>query len=200
MPYLDRRSLGHKHPVYDFLFEYYTFRPSLLMRWSPGIDQLLEGEKAKYFLKYPEYSSTDNGIWLDPAGFPTHRIDSFRWVIQLLEITYKRPPRFGCFGLHEWAMVYKQSQDQIRHPSIKLRLPPEKIEEVVMSQKIVYSHFDAFRFFAPSARSLNQLNRVQKIGRIWNRVGVFTPTWISINGPINFTHGYRVSTLQMLLN
>ena len=32
-----------KHPVYDFLFEYYSYRPSYLMRWSPGVGVRLEG-------------------------------------------------------------------------------------------------------------------------------------------------------------
>ncbi len=35
--HLDRRSSAQKHPVIDFLFEYYRFRPSALMRWSPGL-------------------------------------------------------------------------------------------------------------------------------------------------------------------
>jgi len=34
-----------------------------------------------------------------------------------------RPPaQLGCFGLHEWAMVYRQDADQVRHARWPLRL------------------------------------------------------------------------------
>src|SRR5579883_982461 len=39
-----RRMARHeKHPVYDFLFEYYSFRPAHLLRWTPGFGVILEG-------------------------------------------------------------------------------------------------------------------------------------------------------------
>ena len=39
-----RRMARHeKHPVYDFLFEYYSFRPAHLLRWTPGFGVFLEG-------------------------------------------------------------------------------------------------------------------------------------------------------------
>ena len=34
--HLDRRRQGEKHPVHDFLFTYYSFRPAQLRRWTPG--------------------------------------------------------------------------------------------------------------------------------------------------------------------
>ena len=34
--HLARRQRGVKHPVHDFLFTYYSFRPAQLRRWSPG--------------------------------------------------------------------------------------------------------------------------------------------------------------------
>ena len=34
--HLARRGAGVKHPVHDFLFTYYSFRPAQLRRWSPG--------------------------------------------------------------------------------------------------------------------------------------------------------------------
>ena len=30
-----------KHPVHDFLFTYYSFRPAQLRRWSPGYGVVL---------------------------------------------------------------------------------------------------------------------------------------------------------------
>jgi hypothetical protein len=41
-PVLERRSRHERHPVYDFLFEYYSFRPAQLLRWSPGPGVILE--------------------------------------------------------------------------------------------------------------------------------------------------------------
>src|SRR5690606_25053725 len=40
---LERRSDGRKHPVEDFLFEYYNHRPGQLRRWHPGAGVALEG-------------------------------------------------------------------------------------------------------------------------------------------------------------
>ncbi len=39
---LRRMSRHEKHPVYDFLFEYYSFRPAHLLRWTPGFGVTLE--------------------------------------------------------------------------------------------------------------------------------------------------------------
>jgi hypothetical protein len=43
LPALARKSRQEKHPVYDFLFEYYSFRPGSLLRWSPRPGVLLAG-------------------------------------------------------------------------------------------------------------------------------------------------------------
>lgn len=40
---LERRADGRKHPVEDFLFEYYNHRPGQLRRWHPGPGVALEG-------------------------------------------------------------------------------------------------------------------------------------------------------------
>ena len=41
--HLARRQHHEKHPVYDFLFEYYPVRPSHLRRWHPGLGRVLPG-------------------------------------------------------------------------------------------------------------------------------------------------------------
>ena len=64
-------------------------------------------------------------------------------------------PNLGCFGMHEWAMVYRQSEDETRHAAWPLRLGSAGTDEVVESHRIACSHFDAFRFFTddgPSAQ------------------------------------------------
>jgi hypothetical protein len=75
----------------------------------------------------------------------------------LLTATAGRTANFGCFGLHEWAMVYRMSEEQTRHADWPLRLGPEGTDTVVESHRIACSHFDAFRFFTEPARPLNAL-------------------------------------------
>lgn len=73
----------------------------------------------------------------------------------LLTATAGRTASFGCFGLHEWAMVYRQRPEQVRHDAWPLRLGSEGTDRVVESQRVQCGHFDAFRFFTPDARPRN---------------------------------------------
>ena len=54
-PHQVRAARGEKHPVYDFLFNYYAFRPAWLRRWHPGPDVALAGESARGHLRWSEY-------------------------------------------------------------------------------------------------------------------------------------------------
>jgi hypothetical protein len=76
----------------------------------------------------------------------------------LLAATAGRAPNFGCFGMHEWAMVYRLAEDETRHANWPLRLGPEGTDAVVASHRIACSHFDAYRFFTGPARPLNTLS------------------------------------------
>jgi hypothetical protein len=156
-PHQARTARGEKHPVYDFLFEYYRFRPSWLRRWHPGPDVVLQGGSAREFLRWPEYHEVDGGVALDCAALEPHRRGSVAWMLNLLRATAERPPQFACFGLHEWAMVYRQTPDEVRHNAWPLRFPPDEVARIVEAQPIRCSHFDAFRFFTAPARPLNRL-------------------------------------------
>ena len=153
-PYLERRSRGVKDPVRDFLFEYYAFRPSRLLRWSPGLGVALQGDAAEAFLDQSFFVRTPVGIALDPAQFPERRRQGLRWIRDVLAATETRPPFLGCHGLHEWAMVYRA--DAVRHTQVPLRMTPEALAAFVESTPVVCTHFDAFRFFTPEARPLNR--------------------------------------------
>jgi hypothetical protein len=142
-----------KHPVEDFLFEYYPNRPSLLKRWHPGPGIALKGDEAEVFLSIPGYTAMRHGITIGPL--PEKRRAFARWLGEFLDHTAERAPFFGCHGLHEWAMVYKTSE--IRHSAQPLRLAPKEIEAVVNSLPMRCSHYDAFRFFTLEARPLNRL-------------------------------------------
>ena len=153
-PYLEQRSRGIKDPVMDFLFEYYGFRPSRLLRWSPGFGVALRGEAAEAFRAHPAFARTPAGIALDPARFPERRKQGLGWIRDLLAATETRPPLLGCHGMHEWAMVYRA--DTVRHGQVPLRMTPEALAAFVESTPVMCTHYDAFRFFTPAARPLNR--------------------------------------------
>lgn len=154
-PYLEKRSRQEKDPVMDFLFEYYAFRPSHLMRWSPGMGIVLELGNGNPTPHHSELMKVENGkAYLDPELFPKKRRSSVQWMLGLLKKSANKKPLFGCFGMHEWAMVYRAGE--VRHNQIPLRLSDEEIAEFVESRPLVCTHFDAFRFFTEPAKPLNK--------------------------------------------
>ncbi|MBX3737239.1 MAG: 3-methyladenine DNA glycosylase [Candidatus Didemnitutus sp.] len=156
-PHQARQARGEKHPVEDFLWEYYAYRPSWLRRWHPGPDVVLLGDAAREYLRWPEYIAVDGGVRVNCGAFEPKRRESLAWLLGLLRATAERPPAFACFGLHEWAMVYRLTPEEIRHAQLPLRYPPEEIARITESLPIRCSHFDAFRFFTAAARPLNRL-------------------------------------------
>ena len=156
-PFLERRSRHRKHPVYDFLFEYYSFRPGQLLRWSPGPGVILEASLSDIENGAGTWRETADGLELKP--FPAARLTYLDWAIDYMERINERQPNFSCFGLHEWAMVYGESI--VRHEAVPLRLSRESLDAFVESQQLCCTHFDAFRFFSEKAkpRNLLQLNR-----------------------------------------
>lgn len=154
-PHQARQSRRERHPVIDFLFQYYAFRPAWLLRWGPGAGVVLEGEAASEFLAYEHYVACEGGVMVKPLHLSEARRHSAEWILNLLETTADRSPRFGCYGLHEWAMVYRVTAR--RHDATALRMSDDELASFVESQRIVCSHFDAFRFFTPAARPRNTL-------------------------------------------
>lgn len=151
-PHLSRASAGQKHPVYDFLFEYYSQRPGQLRRWHPGIGTIVDD--APEFAERPHYRSMEGGFTACSAGISSGRREQIRSIRDLLALSGSRSPFFGCFGFHEWAMVYRAAD--VRHPAWPLRFPAAEISRIVESAAIRCSHHDAFRFFTPAARPLNR--------------------------------------------
>lgn len=153
---LARRVEGRKHPVDDFLWEYYPFRPAQLARWHPGPDVALEGVAAER-ADWRFYAVAGGTAYLDRERFLADRGRTVSFVRDLLTQTLSRPGRFGCFGLHEWAMVYGSDEETLRHQGWPLRLGREATDAVVESHTVACSHFDAYRFFTPQAAPLNTL-------------------------------------------
>ena len=169
-PYLARRSSGRKHPVEDFLFTYYTQKPGQLLRWHPGAGVVLSGSAAAERTGWKYYRTPDDGelaaaglppgsaaVTVDVEAFVRDRRDALQFAGIILAGTAARPAQFGCFGLHEWAMVYRQDKFDLRHEYLQLRLGSGRTDEVVEENRIRCSHFDAFRFYTPDAVPLNSL-------------------------------------------
>ncbi|MDF1602882.1 3-methyladenine DNA glycosylase [Nocardioides sp. YIM 152315] len=150
-PHLERRRDGRTHPVHDFLFTYYSQRPAQLRRWHPGYGVRL--------LDAPSYAGLKG---YDDGAVTSAYVGSQRPLLvalsRLLRATAARPANLGCFGMHEWAMVYRLFEDETRHAGWPLRLGPAGTDAVVESHRIACSHFDAYRFFTPAAAPLNTLS------------------------------------------
>lgn len=149
----ERAPRHQKHPVEDFLYEYYDTRPMRLRRWHPGAGIVLED--APEHTKWSFYRTDSTGTSVDVDAFLEARGRGIDHIERLLTATASRPARLGCFGLHEWAMVYRAGDDH-RHP-LPLRLGREGTDTVVDANPIACSHFDAFRFFTPEATPLNAI-------------------------------------------
>lgn len=159
--FVDRRSRGTKHPVHDFLFTYYNFSPGKLKQWLPGLGETLAVDEAT-LAAHPglqtRWTRVENGtLALDESLIDTQTVRQAAFVKTLSQSILQRVPRLRCFGLHEWAMVYRLTPEQVRHSGYRLRMPPEELAQFIESQTICCSHYDAFRFFTPEARPLNTL-------------------------------------------
>jgi hypothetical protein len=157
--YLRQRARGRANPVVDFLFTYYNLTPGQLRRWHPGFGVTLAGPEAGEYAALRGYCRTDAGVRVTDAHLARRR-ETVVYVTQLMEATARRPASLGCFGLHEWAMVYRSGAGGLRH-DVPLRLGHDGTDSVVESMPLRCTHFDAFRFFTDQARPKNaaQLTR-----------------------------------------
>ncbi|TPG33733.1 3-methyladenine DNA glycosylase [Mycolicibacterium hodleri] len=151
-PHLARAQRGEAHPVWDFLFSYYSLRPRQLRRWHPGYGMALDGASADRFLDRAGYVRRGAAVTISHAHLHT-RLETVGFIAGLLRATADRPPRLNCFGLHEWAMVYRTPD--VRHGQVPLRLGAAGTDAVVESMPLRCSHFDAYRFFSGAATSRN---------------------------------------------
>ena len=149
-----RQPRGQKNAIEDFLFDYYPYSPTKLARWHPGYGIVLEGRGARDYLALSGYRAEGDGATADLAWLDSRR-DRLDLAIRILEGTASRPPMTGCFGLHEWAMTYRLTQDELRHAYLPLRVTPAQVEETVHEIGLRCTHIDAFRFFTAEAVPLN---------------------------------------------
>ena len=64
----------------------------------------------------PEYRAADGVIRRDPHALSVEGRDQLSTVVNVLSATQSRPANFGCYGVHEWAMIYRGHD--IRHAGV----------------------------------------------------------------------------------
>ncbi|MDN6301687.1 MAG: 3-methyladenine DNA glycosylase, partial [Brachybacterium sp.] len=154
------------------LFTYYPFSAARLRRWHPGwevaYDAAADIDENGTSLIADVDEAGHRSWYLDsPGPVPLRRADVTRYLdergdaldfmtrlLSASSLTHRRP-EFGCFGLHEWAMVHRVPAGAQRHEDLPLRLSPAQTDAVVERENLVCSHIDAFRFFTPSAAPRN---------------------------------------------
>lgn len=154
-PHRQRAARGESHPVEDFLFTYYAYKPAVLRRWHPGegveLADAATGPRATW--KGYRRGESDDGMVVDGEAIRSRYGALFANIARILRGTATRGGNFGCFGLHEWAMVYRESAH--RH-DVPLRLGQAGTDAVVERHELRCTHFDAFRFFTPAAAPRNR--------------------------------------------
>lgn len=172
------RHLVHDHPIYNFLHRYYRYSKEDLRRYSPGMYVYLKDfQKANPLIK--DRVSNKLLIFDDLGGayFSKNNLEEklkastlvfLMRNFELLKATSKRSPFFGCFGMHEWAMLYSGNQNGSKpyncyQKQLKTRVNQDTIDSVVRSSGLLKcTHFDAWRFFHPDAQSINSFQKITR--------------------------------------
>lgn len=188
-----RSHLIRTHPIYNFLHTYYRYSAKNLKFYSPGVDVLMEldeqddkeqrcsssssssssdgsrrhnEEDHDLNMKYIQITDGQCSYLLPEQEKPD---GPYGWITlsrnrDILRLTASRVPFYGCFGYHEWAMLYSGRIAGINAPltphqkDVPLRVSQAVIDEVVETLGLRCTHYDAFRFFHKTAQPLNSIN------------------------------------------
>ena len=165
----ERQHLVHNHPIYNFLHTYYRYSTDSLLKYSPGLlmvsnrlvgatqSDLDEGLLHDQYLVFDREGGARYDI-KELAGESKQsrkKLDTLKRNLQILKSSSQRQPLFSCYGLHEWAMLYKNNEKH--QNALDTRLSQEQIDAVVENNPLRCTHYDAFRFFAKDAQGLNRL-------------------------------------------
>lgn len=157
------------HPIFNFLFSYFHFKPPILLQYSPGMNIPIEFDAESHKYLCPRTQSISNGlITYDPKrdDFTDRQRDSLNTTLKLLQRSFNKHPNFHCFGLHEWAMLYTNSKFNTnpevphRRQALPLRISQHELNRIVEDNNLNCTHFDAFRFFADSAKPFNRTSPI----------------------------------------
>lgn len=141
------------------MWTYYSYRPRELRRYHPGA--LISLADAPEYLERRGYGSRSEGVGVSEA-FIAQRRPTLEFVLGLLDATASRAAHFGCFGMHEWAMVYQLSNEEIRHSKFPLRIGSAATNALVEEIGVRCTHYDAFRFFTAPAIPLNAIHPIRE--------------------------------------
>mmetsp|Transcript_21286 Transcript_21286/g.35650 ORF Transcript_21286/g.35650 Transcript_21286/m.35650 type:complete len:359 (-) Transcript_21286:20-1096(-) len=171
----------YKHPVYNFLHTYYRYSTRDIKKYSPGISIGLMNTNKKEnkeflnekFLQASNCSEKPYG-WYTISATEDLTGGRYGWinlsrVRDILQATSLKPAFFGCYGLHEWAMLYSGNnrgyidKDDRHQSGLSLRVSQKDIDNVVSSPgQLRCTHYDAWRFFHRDAQSLNVINPLER--------------------------------------
>lgn len=170
----ERQHMVNDHPIYNFLHRYYRYNKEELLKYSPGMHIQLEVcNDADSDLLSSKFLTIDRSrgtchfsaamfreqLTLDGKLGSTY----IRQNYNVLVASSKKTAFFGCYGFHEWAMLYSgaknQSQPLKKHQEkLPLRISQDTLDHVVEAGQLRCTHFDAWRFFHPQAQPLNIIN------------------------------------------
>lgn len=155
------------HPTYNFLHTYYRYSAEELKLYSPGFGGRVEIEnESDVSLLHPRFrrrldAESNHVFTYDMQQEKIEAEGRYGWIQltrarELLRATSERPANLACFGLHEWAMLYKEFP---KHQNqLALRVSPATINAVVEAEgSLKCTHYDGFRFFHPDAQPLNAI-------------------------------------------
>lgn len=168
------------HPIYNFLFRYFTFKSSRLFDYSPGcnvrfLPSALDTNKIGSDRVRKLATVIENNIcqvYPYENYFTANQISAMKASLRVLYKTYHRPPSFYCFGLHEWAMQYKPEKDNCSScgllgykQNLSCRVTAREIEQVIESRPLNCTHYDALRYFTPSSKPKNSFHLVDRFDK-----------------------------------
>ena len=96
----ERAARGEKHPVWDFLFTYYSYKPAVLRKWHPGAGVVLAEAPERTTWRY--YSPVgDSGAMPSLDAFRAEKPALLDYTTRILSSPMNRTGQFGCF-IKEW--------------------------------------------------------------------------------------------------
>ena len=121
------------------------------------------------------YEEGGRGVFY--SGFDRIKLETVKRSLDILVESSIKPPVFSCFGLHEWAMLYSGRREKdgphsplSKHQALPLRVSQEVLDDLVEGKtagcSLKCTHYDAFRFFHPSAMGLNLQSDLSRASQV----------------------------------
>ena len=172
-PHVERARAGASHPVWDFLFSYYSLRPRQLRCWHPGYGVRLAGAEA--FRRYRDrrgYGGDADGVTVSKDHLRS-RLDTIAFVADLLA-------RHRAAAAPAELLRVARVGDGLpqRRPSATTvfrcdwaRPAPTRWSRPSSRAPLRCSHFDAYRFFTADAAPRNTGSPSRATQQDWEQPG-----------------------------